>query len=151
MQELLNVVTSAKNKCLKSQWTIQITGRTINLRKCLTRVLDWVQKFAQVGNAAVRFDTTHAAVPWAGFRFLLQVTRCPHSNQYLESDLERREPSMRSSSTAECWKAWSVCRGSCRTLRPTNIYSGHTMPTILRPWSQETNLSSTWFLFTRQY
>ncbi|PVF98990.1 hypothetical protein CPB86DRAFT_872963 [Serendipita vermifera] len=71
--ELLSMVTSAKNNCLKSQWTIRIAGRTINVRECLTKIVDWVQKFAQVGDAAVQFDTAHAALPWAGFRFLLQV------------------------------------------------------------------------------
>ncbi|PVG00856.1 hypothetical protein CPB86DRAFT_812717 [Serendipita vermifera] len=72
-RELLDVVMNAKNRCLKSQWTIQISGRTINLRDCFTKIVGWVQKFAQVGDAAVQFDTTHAALPWAGFRFLLQI------------------------------------------------------------------------------
>jgi hypothetical protein len=89
-QELLNVVTSAKNKCLKAQWTIQIAGRAINLRECFTKIVDWVQKFAQVGDAAVQFDTAHAALPWAGFRFLLQASHHPCLKEPMETNLGHR-------------------------------------------------------------
>jgi hypothetical protein len=70
--ELLDVVTIAKNKCLKAQWTIQIAGRTINLRECLTQIVDWVRRFTQVSDQS---NITYAALPWAGFRFLLQAGR----------------------------------------------------------------------------
>ncbi|CAG8686331.1 15251_t:CDS:2 [Acaulospora colombiana] len=83
---LLDVVVNAKNRCLKSQWTIQISGRTINLRDCFTKIVDWVQMFAVVGDAAVQFDTAHAALPWAGFRFLLQVNYDDSSDCLIEID-----------------------------------------------------------------
>ena len=38
------------------------------------KIAVWVGKFIQVGDAAVQYDPTHAALPWAAVRFLLQIT-----------------------------------------------------------------------------
>ena len=37
------------------------------------KVIRWIDLFKQVGDAAVQYDPVHAALPWAGVRFLLQV------------------------------------------------------------------------------
>ena len=37
------------------------------------KILRWVDKFKQIGDTIVQYDPVHAALPWAGFRFLLQV------------------------------------------------------------------------------
>ncbi len=38
-------------------------------------MLAWLDKFKQVGDVAVNFDPQHAALPWAGIRLLLEVSR----------------------------------------------------------------------------
>ena len=43
------------------------------LRDVGMKILRWVDKFKQIGDIIVQFDPAHAALPWAGFRFLLQV------------------------------------------------------------------------------
>ena len=37
-------------------------------------ILNWIDKFKQVGDIIVQYDPVHAALPWAGFRFLLMVS-----------------------------------------------------------------------------
>ena len=43
------------------------------LRDVGMKILRWVDKFKQIGDTIVQYDPGHAAIPWAGFRFLLQV------------------------------------------------------------------------------
>lgn len=38
------------------------------------KLFAWVSKFKAIGDIVVQYDPGHAALPWAGFRFLLQVT-----------------------------------------------------------------------------
>ena len=45
----------------------------IDLRDRADKILEWVEKFKQIGDIAVQYDPVHAALPWAGIRFLLQV------------------------------------------------------------------------------
>lgn len=39
----------------------------------MSKVSIWLQKFVEVGDVAVNYDPGHAALPWAGIRFLLKV------------------------------------------------------------------------------
>ena len=47
--------------------------RQIILQDLTEKVIIWIGKFKQVGDIAVSFDPVHAALPWAGVRFLLKV------------------------------------------------------------------------------
>ncbi|KAF8247663.1 hypothetical protein K440DRAFT_289711, partial [Wilcoxina mikolae CBS 423.85] len=53
-------------------WTYSWKGETIVLRDVADKILAWVTKFQQIGDIAVQYDPTHAALPWAAFRFVLQ-------------------------------------------------------------------------------
>lgn len=48
-------------------------GRRIVPREIADGALTVLDKFKEIGDVAVNFDPVHAALPWAGFRFLLQV------------------------------------------------------------------------------
>ncbi|KAI5790570.1 hypothetical protein FPQ18DRAFT_277531, partial [Pyronema domesticum] len=37
------------------------------------KLLGWMDRFKEIGDIIVQFDPVHAALPWAGFRFLLKV------------------------------------------------------------------------------
>ena len=43
------------------------------LRDVFCKVSTWLQKFVEIGDVAVSYDPGHAALPWAGIRFLLKV------------------------------------------------------------------------------
>lgn len=53
-------------------------GRRIVPREITDRALTVLDKFKEIGDVAVNFDPVHVALPWAGFRFLLQVRVSSH-------------------------------------------------------------------------
>jgi len=44
------------------------------LRDLFDKITTWIEKFIEIGNIIVQYDTTHAALPWAGIRLILQVS-----------------------------------------------------------------------------
>jgi hypothetical protein len=44
------------------------------LRNQADKIISWLVKFKEVGDITVQYDPSHAALPWAGIRFLLQVS-----------------------------------------------------------------------------
>jgi hypothetical protein len=42
-------------------------------RDILAKIIKWIDLFKQIGDVAVQYDPAHAALPWAGVRFILQV------------------------------------------------------------------------------
>ncbi|KAF8416300.1 hypothetical protein EV426DRAFT_686871, partial [Tirmania nivea] len=55
------------------EWKIKFLGDDIVLRHVGLKILHWVNRFKEVGDIIVQFDPGHAALPWAGFRFLLKI------------------------------------------------------------------------------
>ena len=52
---------------------VKLRGEEVVLRDVGMKILRWLEKFEQIGDTIVQYDPGHAALPWAGFRFLLQV------------------------------------------------------------------------------
>lgn len=75
--EVVRAVEVRKRDCEKKQWVLytNASGEKVLVRDTLNRVCDWLDKFKQVGDAAVQFDPSVAALPWMGVRLLLQVSR----------------------------------------------------------------------------
>ncbi|KAF8428812.1 hypothetical protein EV426DRAFT_543824, partial [Tirmania nivea] len=61
------------NKKKGMEWKIKFLGDDIVLRHVGLKILQWVNKFKEIGDIIVQFDPGHAALPWAGFRFLLKI------------------------------------------------------------------------------
>ncbi|KAI5784286.1 hypothetical protein FPQ18DRAFT_298011, partial [Pyronema domesticum] len=57
----------------QNAWKIEIKGENIVLRDIAIKLLGWMDRFKEIGDIIVQFDPVHAALPWAGFRFLLKV------------------------------------------------------------------------------
>ncbi|KAF8545212.1 hypothetical protein BDD12DRAFT_159649 [Trichophaea hybrida] len=57
----------------EKRWQLSFRGETIVMRDIGRKILKWVDKFKEVGDIIIQFDLRHAALPWAGFRFLLKV------------------------------------------------------------------------------
>jgi hypothetical protein len=48
------------------------------LRDVFEKLVRWIDLFKQIGDIAVQYDPTHASLPWAGVRLILQVQDyCP--------------------------------------------------------------------------
>ncbi|KAI9787365.1 MAG: hypothetical protein M1816_007651 [Peltula sp. TS41687] len=56
----------------KQGWKLEYNGQQLILRDVAEKVIVWLNKFKDVGDVAINFDPVHAALPWAGVRFLLQ-------------------------------------------------------------------------------
>lgn len=48
-------------------------GETVIFVDLFAKIAKWIDLFKQVGDTVVQYDPVHAALPWAGVRFLLQV------------------------------------------------------------------------------
>ena len=77
IEELLVAVRAKREICLENQWEFEFPGRAVNLRDQADKIITWLAKFKEVGDIAIQKDPGHAALPWAGIRFLLQVGREP--------------------------------------------------------------------------
>ncbi|KAF8422203.1 hypothetical protein EV426DRAFT_535544 [Tirmania nivea] len=61
------------NKKKGKEWKIKFLGDDIVLCHVGLKILHWVNRFKEIGDIIVQFDPGHAALPWAGFRFLLKI------------------------------------------------------------------------------
>ncbi|KAN0072796.1 hypothetical protein V8E54_008910 [Elaphomyces granulatus] len=74
LQDVVNLAADKKEQCLRKRWTIKKqNGDTLILRDLFEKIVVWVQKFKEVGDAAVQYDPAHASLPWAGVRLVLQI------------------------------------------------------------------------------
>ncbi|KAI5821061.1 hypothetical protein BZA77DRAFT_401 [Pyronema omphalodes] len=76
----LDTVTEAKSFVQKildeknrKAWKIKFKGEEIVLRDIAMKLLGWMERFKAIGDIIVQCDPMHAGLPWAGFRFLLEV------------------------------------------------------------------------------
>ena len=76
LSDLQVLTESAKEQCIKKRWRFKRPGRngeTIVLRDIFQKMVVWIDMFKQIGDTVVQYDPGHAALPWAGLRFILQV------------------------------------------------------------------------------
>lgn len=67
--------TEKRDLCLQKRWKFKKpTGDVVILRDILEKIVTWVARFKEVVDTAVQFDPSHAALPWAAVRFLLQAS-----------------------------------------------------------------------------
>lgn len=71
------IIVSAQDRrdeCERRGWTIRIGQHEWKLRDCATKIITWLKVFKEVGDTVVQYDPVHSALPWAAFRFILQVS-----------------------------------------------------------------------------
>jgi hypothetical protein len=54
-------------------WHFTFRGEIIVMRDLGRKILEWVDKLKEIGDIIIQLDPGHAALPWAGFRFLSKV------------------------------------------------------------------------------
>lgn len=75
LDNILSLVRAKQTICMQKRWKFKkSSGESLVVRDLVDKIAVWVGKFIQVGDAAVQYDPTHAALPWAAVRFLLQIT-----------------------------------------------------------------------------
>jgi hypothetical protein len=73
LDDVLAAVEKGKQICIQKRWKYRKGDREIIIRDKLEKVVTWVNTFKGVCNTVVQYDPGHAALPWAGVKFLLQV------------------------------------------------------------------------------
>ncbi|KAJ9660858.1 hypothetical protein H2201_006750 [Coniosporium apollinis] len=71
---VLKTAQEKRDVCLRKRWKLKKpNGQEVILRDVLEKVIGFVDKFVAVGDVAIQYDPAHAALPWAGVRFLLRM------------------------------------------------------------------------------
>ena len=74
IQDVIKVVEGKHQLCVKKQWKFCTGSETVSMRDPLGRIVAWINKFRIVGTIMMQYDPTHAAIPWAAIRFVLEVS-----------------------------------------------------------------------------
>ena len=75
LRELLALTEQKKALCIEKRLSFtRKNGQVVVLRDLFDKITTWIEKFIEIGNIIVQYDTTHAALPWAGIRLILQVS-----------------------------------------------------------------------------
>lgn len=80
LTDLQALTSDAKDRSIKDRWRFRRPGHggegeTVILRDLFSKIVTWIDHFKRIGDIIVQYDPGHAALPWAGVRFLLQVSR----------------------------------------------------------------------------
>ncbi|KAL8787748.1 MAG: hypothetical protein Q9213_002068 [Squamulea squamosa] len=73
LEKTLKTAEEKKRISLKRRWKININNKEVVIRDVLEKIIKWLDHFKAIGDVAVQYDQAHAALPWAGVRFLLKV------------------------------------------------------------------------------
>ncbi|KAI1325809.1 hypothetical protein F5Y16DRAFT_253655 [Xylariaceae sp. FL0255] len=74
IEKSLELADEARRQCAEKAWRFKRkSGEEVVARDVLAKVSKWISHFKAVGDTIVQYDPAHAALPWAGVRFVLQV------------------------------------------------------------------------------
>lgn len=79
-QSIEDIISQAHKKksemeAKKRRFAIRVGSRELQFRSHFEGMIKWLDKFKGIGDVVSSFDPVHAALPWAAFRFVLQVRR----------------------------------------------------------------------------
>jgi N-terminal domain of NWD NACHT-NTPase len=91
LEDLGNILNQKQELCLQRRWKfVNRKGETVIVRDVFEKIANSVKKFVEVVDVAIQYDPTHAALPWAGVRFLLQlVVNASDVNASVSESLEK--------------------------------------------------------------
>ena len=83
---LLVIVKESERICISKQWRYKRkSGEVVILRDLFGKLVKWIQRFKDIGDTAIQYDPVHAALPWAGVRFLLEVRHLYRCNSIIKN------------------------------------------------------------------
>lgn len=75
--DLERIAHQRKQDLHDRNWTekSQAAGKDpVRVRAAISKIIICLRRFKEVGDIAINFDPIHAALPWAAFRFVLEVS-----------------------------------------------------------------------------
>ncbi|KAF8432812.1 hypothetical protein BGX38DRAFT_243873 [Terfezia claveryi] len=85
LKEVLQTAIQAKEANMAKRLKLKWGDREIDVQETADRLVGWITKFKEIGDIAIQYDPVHAALPWAGVRFILLVRstiHCLYRNRY---------------------------------------------------------------------
>jgi hypothetical protein len=80
----LRTAKEKRDICLRKRWKYRKwNGKDLIVRDLLDKIVGFLDKFIAIGDVAMQYDPAHAALPWAGVRFLLRVGK----NEFISESL----------------------------------------------------------------
>ena len=73
LQNVLQMAIQAKGANMANRLKLKWGNKEIDVQETADRLVGWITKFKEVGDISVQYDPVHAALPWAGVRFILLV------------------------------------------------------------------------------
>ncbi|KAF8459964.1 hypothetical protein BDZ91DRAFT_457469 [Kalaharituber pfeilii] len=73
LDEILRVAKEAKEKAEAKSGKFKFGSMEIDLGQKMQAIICWIDKFKTIGDIVIQYDPVHAALPWAGVRFILQM------------------------------------------------------------------------------
>jgi len=73
LQNVLQTAIQAQGADMANGRKLKWGDKEIGMQGVADRLVDWITKFKEIGDIAVQHDLVHAALPWAGVRFILLV------------------------------------------------------------------------------
>jgi hypothetical protein len=74
LSDVQELAEKAREECVARRWRYtRKGGEPVIFRDLFNKILHWINRFKQIGDSVMQYDPGHAALPWAGVRFLLQV------------------------------------------------------------------------------
>jgi hypothetical protein len=71
---VFRLAQTKRDESVKKRWRVSRRGKQdIIVRDVMEKIIFWINRFKDVGDNAVQYDTGHAALPWAAVRFILQA------------------------------------------------------------------------------
>ena len=84
VQESYGIINGVLEKtkveiCKRQTGKFTLGVKQYDSREVANKVIGWIQKFKEVGDIVVQYDPVHLALPWAVFRFILQVSSAKYT------------------------------------------------------------------------
>jgi hypothetical protein len=80
LNRLLDLTKQCRDTCQRNRWKVSFRGQEIIVRDIADKLVAWVDKFKTIGDIVIQYDPVHAALPWAGVRFILQIVVADEEN-----------------------------------------------------------------------
>ena len=71
---MLKEIEAKRDLAVRKRWKFKTpNGEIIVVRDVLERIARWIYRFKETGDVIAQYDPAHLSLPWAAFRFLLQI------------------------------------------------------------------------------
>ena len=71
---MLKEIETKRDLALRKRWKFKKpNGEVLVVRDVLEKIAKWIYRFKETGDVIAQYDPAHLSLPWAAFRFLLQI------------------------------------------------------------------------------